>query len=223
MNSHLCHKMGQFHKSTIIKTSFALTELLRITNLRINFTKLNTLGDDLLDRRFDVLQKYYYAIYELVVRGSCFCYGHASECAPVPGVHVRENNMVSWRPPTRILQLQLVLTMPSLPSVPINLFCNSQIHGRCVCKHNTEGLNCERCRGFHHDLPWRPAEVENPHTCRGGNIHRHPHTPKHHDVSMNSGMHMKIVVACKDYLHTHTHSLLKYLCVFNIVSSKNCV
>ena len=39
-------------------------DVLRTTNLRVTFTRLHTLS-------------HYFSVYDMVVRGSCFCNGHA--------------------------------------------------------------------------------------------------------------------------------------------------
>ncbi|XP_059572078.1 laminin subunit beta-2 isoform X2 [Alligator mississippiensis] len=69
-------------------------DLLRVTNLRVNLSKLHTLGDELLDARRTVLDKYYYAVDELVLRGSCLCYGHAAQCAPAAGGPATTDGMI---------------------------------------------------------------------------------------------------------------------------------
>ncbi|CAI5785238.1 Laminin subunit beta 4 [Podarcis lilfordi] len=114
-----------------------IQELITLTNLRINFTKLHTLGDTLLgQKRHDPLEKYYYALYEMIVRGSCFCNGHASYCGPVQNLRGD------------------VFHEPGM------------VHGSCLCQHNTDGSSCERCKDFYNDAPWRPAEGSQENACQ---------------------------------------------------------
>ncbi|XP_005110416.2 laminin subunit beta-1 [Aplysia californica] len=123
--------------------SEAVQDLLKLTNLRINFTELHTLGDTLLDSRSEIKEKYYYALYDVTVRGSCSCYGHASRCLPVPGYNRSQETS------------------------------RAMVHGQCECTHNTKGRNCEMCEDFYHDHPWRPARPNQPNVCKRCNCNNH--------------------------------------------------
>lgn len=111
--------------------TFEYQDYLRFNSLRINFTKLHTFGDELLTKRNEILNKYYYAIYELSVYGMCSCYGHADKCQ-LGKIDVDEY-------PVAVNKEEGV------------------VYSVCNCLHNTAGKNCEKCKPLYNDLQWEPA------------------------------------------------------------------
>ncbi|XP_058414235.1 uncharacterized protein LOC131416089 [Diceros bicornis minor] len=84
---------GMMTKAPEVSRSESL-ELFCVTNLRVNFSKLHTLGD----RPLRGLKGYpfcYYALCEIVAQGSCLCHDHASECRPAPRTPANVEGMVS--------------------------------------------------------------------------------------------------------------------------------
>ncbi|XP_061788627.1 laminin subunit beta-3-like [Nerophis lumbriciformis] len=53
------------------------------------------------------------------------------------------------------------------------LEANNKVSPQCDCQHNTAGVNCERCDDLYNDLPWRPAEESNTHTCQRCECNNH--------------------------------------------------
>ncbi|XP_040279997.1 laminin subunit beta-3 [Bufo bufo] len=123
--------------SSPVSKSQQIHELGQFTNLRINFTQLTHQPP----RRYREPSAFY-AVNEMRVHGSCFCYGHADRC-------ISDNELEK------------------------DPFGDIQIHGACACQHNTAGTNCEHCADLYNDLPWRPADENNPNVCKRCNCNNH--------------------------------------------------
>ncbi|XP_072329192.1 netrin-4-like isoform X1 [Scyliorhinus torazame] len=120
-------------------------DIMKLTNLRLHFLKQQGCPCQHVRLMEKPRRFAHYAVYDLIVRGSCFCNGHAEECQPLDGAKQGERNM------------------------------ETMVHGRCVCRHNTAGDHCERCTPLHNDQPWQPGDgmTGKPNQCAKCQCHDH--------------------------------------------------
>ncbi|XP_065685295.1 netrin-4 isoform X2 [Patagioenas fasciata] len=91
----------------------------------------------------------HYAVYDFIVKGSCFCNGHADHCVPVAGFK---------------------------PLKAAGVF--HVVHGKCMCKHNTAGSHCQHCAPLYNDQPWQAADGKtgDPKECQSCKCNGHADT-----------------------------------------------
>ncbi|XP_043418112.1 netrin-4 isoform X4 [Prionailurus bengalensis] len=124
--------------------SVKVQEQLKITNLRVQLLKRQSCPCQRNDLTTKPQHFTHYAIYDFIVKGSCFCNGHADQCVPVDG----------FRP----------VKAPGAFHV---------VHGKCMCKHNTAGTHCQHCAPLYNDRPWEAADGKtgSPKECRKCSCH----------------------------------------------------
>ncbi|ESO08774.1 hypothetical protein HELRODRAFT_74310, partial [Helobdella robusta] len=52
---------------------------------------------------------------------------------------------------------------------------NSSSSSICQCEHNTMGDECNACKPFYQDRPWRRGDLEDSHECQVCSCHSHSH------------------------------------------------
>uniref|UniRef100_A0A8C2W1F2 Netrin-4 n=1 Tax=Chinchilla lanigera TaxID=34839 RepID=A0A8C2W1F2_CHILA len=136
--------------------SAKVQEQLKITNLRVQLLKRQSCPCQRNDLNAKPQHFTYYAVYDFIVKGSCYCNGHADQCVPVDG----------FRP----------IKAPGGSHV---------VHGKCMCKHNTAGSHCQRCAPLYNDRPWEAADgrTGTPKECRTCKCNGHADTC-HFDINV---------------------------------------
>ena len=64
-----------------------------------------------------------------------------------------------------MIRMSLFFTL--FVKLKIQLMLNREGKYQCDCKHNTAGLECERCLPFHYDRPWARATPRDANECIG--------------------------------------------------------
>ncbi len=166
-----------------------LQDILKLTNIRFNFTKLHMLDH--------MPQNHYYGVSEIKIIGSCVCNGHSSECIKASRIQydlVYLNQMMHskckcehntdgfncekclplyndrpWKQASNLNKNECKKCECNSHAIQCTfdelLFINSNgtSGGRCNCLHNTIGINCEKCKnGYYRNLS---LPYEDPNVC----------------------------------------------------------
>uniref|UniRef100_A0A8C0NCN7 Netrin-4 n=1 Tax=Canis lupus familiaris TaxID=9615 RepID=A0A8C0NCN7_CANLF len=153
--------------------SAKVQEQLKITNLRVQLLKRQSCPCQRNDLTAKPQHFTHYAIYDFIVKGSCFCNGHADQCIPVDG----------FRP----------VKAPGAFHV---------VHGKCMCKHNTAGTHCQHCAPLYNDRPWEAADGKtgSPKECRTCKCNGHADTC-HFDINVWEASGNRSGGVCNDCQH----------------------
>ncbi|XP_035875329.1 netrin-4 isoform X2 [Phyllostomus discolor] len=148
-------------------------EQLKITNLRVQLLKQQSCPCQRNDLNTKPRHFTHYAIYDFIVKGSCFCNGHADQCVPVDG----------FRP----------VKGPGTFHV---------VHGKCMCKHNTAGTHCQHCAPLYNDRPWQAADGKtgSPNECTTCKCNGHANTC-HFDINVWEASGNRSGGVCNDCQH----------------------
>ncbi|KAM7532855.1 hypothetical protein Aperf_G00000128727 [Anoplocephala perfoliata] len=151
--------------------------LTAITNLRVTFTRLNTLGDMFrLSKSCQDIPEHN----KSVLKDEAL----ASEDFPIEAMESDMNldnssairrkyyyAMYEWNVWGRCSCFgHATRCKPKSASEIPNL---EKVYGVCECTHNTAGDNCERCASFFQNKPWRPASRHSANACERCECHDH--------------------------------------------------
>ena len=131
---------GEFDVSPVLQ------DWVTATDLRVVFQRVSVDDEVAADAR-------YYSLSDFAVGGRCKCNGHAASCGPLttlplPGRDGATSRRRSGRTRHRSAGPE-------------------GHHLACQCRHNTAGVDCERCKPFHYDRPWARATELNANECIG--------------------------------------------------------